>query len=47
MIEMSNANDFKNKIQVEITKEEKEGYIYAKYKNVDIHPHRENRKAPK
>lgn len=45
MIELVNANDFKNVITVAITKEEKEGYVLNKYKNVNRFPKRENRKS--
>ena len=45
MVEMINANNFKNKIMVEITKEEKEGYVLNKYKNINTYSHKQNRKG--
>ena len=43
-MELLNANGSRNKIHIRMTKEELRDYVIQKYKKVDIHPVKENRK---
>jgi hypothetical protein len=43
-MEMFNGNGTQNKLRIQMTKEEVIEYVVRKYKNLDIHPVRINRK---